>query len=189
MTTEDKQHDNQQTPYEKMASQAVQPGKETEHRVAVALRNHANPALPSVFNRQERKVVQDALILELEQGFEHRRKAISMALESRLHSIREACNHALVVGKTQLRQQRIEYYAQTLQQLEQRMQSLADKFLTDADRRFERLENYKNESIRNREKARIENSVDQFLTTLDRMMEEFNSIVSEHIDHDHATAP
>ncbi len=185
MTTGNKTNDAQQNPYEKMTAQAVQPGNESEHRIAAALRDHANPVLPAIFNRQERKVVQKALIAELEQGFEHRRKAIGMALESRLHSIREGCNHVLVVAKTQLRQQRIEYYAQSLRQLEHRMQILADTFLAEADQRFERLDSYQHESIRQREKARIENSVDQFLTTIDRMMEEFINIVSEHIDHDH----
>jgi hypothetical protein len=176
-TTESTEH------IEQMPKEATRRGNESEQQIASALARHQESGIAMMFNRKERKLVQDELVLELAQGFEHRRKAISMSLETRLHSIREACNHVLVTGKTHLRQQRIEYFGDVLRQVEQRMNALADDFLSDADQRFQRLDDYKSDDLKNRERLRLNKSVDDFLNTLDRLMDEFTSIINEHIDH------
>ena len=170
-----------------LPAEATRRGEDSEQQVVSAMKRYSNPAMPVFFNRKERKLVQDELVAELAQGFEHRRKAVGMALETRLHSIREACNHVLVTGKTHLRQQRLEYFGDVLRQVEKRMSELADDFLQDADKRFERLEQYKSEEIRKREKKRLEKSIDDFLSTLDRLMDEFSNIINEHIDHNRST--
>ncbi len=152
-----------------------------EAQVMSAINRHNQ--IPGIFNRPERKLVQKHMIEELTQGFEHRRKALSMVLETKLHSIQEACNHVLVTGKTHLRQQRLEYFGEVFREVEQRMNGLADDFLSDMDKRLERLNSFKNESIKHREKQRLEKSVDDFLDTLEQLMDEFRSIISEHISH------
>lgn len=154
-----------------------------EGQVTKAIERHNQNPMPMLLNRGERKLVQQHMIEELSQGFEHRRKALSMVLETKLHSIQEACNHVLVTGKTHLRQQRLEYFGEVFREVEQRMNGLADDFLSDMDKRFERLKSFKNESIKQREKQRLEKSVDDFLDTLDQLMDEFRSIISEHISH------
>ncbi len=156
-------------------------GDSNEAQVMSAIDRHNQ--IPGIFNRPERKLVQKHMVEELAQGFEHRRKALSMVLETKLHSIQEACNHVLVTGKTHLRQQRLEYFGEVFREVEQRMNGLADDFLSDMDKRFERLNSFKNESIKHREKQRLEKSVDDFLDTLDQLMDEFRSIISEHISH------
>ena len=156
-------------------------GDSNEGQVLHAIERHNQS--PTIFNRAERKLVQQHMIKELSQGFEHRRKALDMVLETKLHSIQEACNHVLVTGKTHLRQQRLEYFGEVFREVEQRMNSLADDFLGDMDKRFERLKAFKNETIKQREKRRLEKSVDDFLDTLDQLMDEFRSIISEHISH------
>ena len=166
-----------------LPAEAMRRGEDSEHQVVHAMKRHATPAFPIFYNRKERRLVQEQLVAELAQGFEHRRKAVGMALETRLHSIREACNHVLVTGKTHLRQQRLEYFGDVLRQVERRMSELADDFLRDADQRFTRLEQYKSEEIRAREKQPLEKSIDGFLGTLDSLMDEFSSIIHEHIDH------
>jgi hypothetical protein len=168
---------------ENLPEEATQKGADSEQQVNRAMERYSNPMMPVLFNRKERALVQDQLVAELAQGFEHRRKAIGMALETRLHSIREACNHVLVTGKTHLRQQRLEYFGQVLRQVEQRMSELADDFLRETDGRFEKLDQFKSEEIRKRERKRLEKSVDDFLGTLDRLMGEFSNIINEHIDH------
>ncbi len=180
MTT---QTDTNQHEIDNLPAEATRRGEDSEQQVTNAMKRHNQPVFPLFFNRKERNLVQDELVAELTQGFEHRRKAIGMALETRLHSIREACNHVLVTGKTHLRQQRLEYFGDVLRQVEKRMSKLADDFLTDADQRFERLEQYKSDEIRKREKQRLEKSIDNFLNTLDRLMDEFSNIINEHIDH------
>lgn len=158
-------------------------GDSNEGQVMGAIERHNQTPMPMLFNRPERKLVQQHMVEELSQGFEHRRKALNMVLETKLHSIQEACNHVLVTGKTHLRQQRLEYFGEVFREVEQRMNGLADAFLTDMDKRFERLKEFKSEAIKKREKQRLDKSVDDFLDTLDQLMDEFRSIISEHISH------
>ena len=167
-----------------LPAEASQRGEDSEQRVIDAMERYGNSSvMPLILNRKQRKLVQEELIEELSQGFELRRKAIGMALETRLHSIREACNHVLVTGKTQLRQQRLEYFGDILRQVEQRMNELAEKFLLDMDERFNKLDQYNNDIIRDREKIRLEKSIEDFLNTLDCLIGEFRNIINEHIDH------
>ena len=125
--------------------------------------------------------MREHLAAELAQGFEYRRAALSLAMESRLQSIREACNHVLVTGKTHLRQQRISYFGEVYRELENRMQDLADAYIEQADIRFARIDAISSEHLRERERARQQKAAMDFLDTLDRLMDEFRSIVSETI--------
>jgi hypothetical protein len=132
-------------------------------------------------NPGEHRLVREHLAAELALGFEHRRAALGMVLESRLQSVREACNHVLVTGKTHLRQQRIDYFGQVYRELEGRMQHLADGFLAEADARYTRLEQIASDHLRERERARQEKAALDFLDTLDRLMDEFRAILSESV--------
>lgn len=168
-------------------AEAVRQGEDNEVRVQQALARHNGRFTTMLSGSDERKMVQDNLMGELSKGFEHRRNALGMVLESRLHSIREACNHILVTGKTHLRQQRLEYFGQMYRKVEISMSTLSDQFLQDMDKRFQRLDQYSSDSIRQREQARLEKSVDDFLTTLDSLMDEFRNIIHENISHQSAT--
>lgn len=163
--------------------QASRRGEENERRVNQALDRHTGNVIPVIFSRKERALVQGHLMAELSLGFGHRRKALNMVLETRLHFIREACNHVLVTGKTQLRQQHLEYFGEVYRNVEQRMNQLANDFLVEMDARFERSGKFANERIRERENKRLEKSLDNFLDTLDQLMDEFRSIIDENIDH------
>lgn len=168
-------------------AEAVRQGEDNEVRVQQALARHNGRFTTLLSGSEERKMVQDNLMGELSKGFEHRRNALGMVLESRLHSIREACNHILVTGKTHLRQQRLEYFGQVYRKVEVSMSTLSDQFLQDMDERFKRLDQFSSDSIRQREQARLEKSVDDFLTTLDSLMDEFRNIIHENISHQSAT--
>lgn len=167
----------------RLPEQATRRGDDNEHMVLRTLDQHSRKVFPVIFNRKERKLVRTHLLAELEQGFEHRRDALGMILETRLHSIREACNHVLVTGKTHLRQQRLEYFGKVYKKVTNSMDQLATEFLAEMDERFQRIEKYHSLCIREREQQRLEKSVDDFLDTIDLLLEEFRSIVSENIDH------
>lgn len=168
---------------EALPKQATRHQGQNDQRVEHALQTHQGQILPSLFNRRERQAVQSHLASELIQGFEHRREALSMVLETRLHSVREACNHVLVTGKTQLRQERIEYFASVYRNVERQMSAITDEFLADMDSRFNNLQSLSTPILRDREQQRLERSVDQFLGTLDDLLAEFRSIISESVSH------
>ena len=164
-----------------LPADATRRGDEAEHRIGTALRRHTQSILPGLLHREEHRLVREHVAAELVLGFEHRRAALAMALDSRLQSIREACNHVLVTGKTHLRQQRIDFFGQVYSDLEARMQQLADAYIAAADARFARLQTIQSETLRSRERARQEKSAQDFLDTLDRLMDEFRAILSENV--------
>lgn len=166
---------------DQLPDQAAARGEDNEKRVINALQKHGASRLPGLMNREERQLVQDHLIAELSQGFEHRRIALGMILDTRLQSVKEACNHVLVTGKAHLRQQRAQSYTTILRQLEKDMNAVAEEFLEDVDQRLVRLDRYKSEALRDREKIRLERSVDTFLSMLDQLMDEFREIISESV--------
>jgi len=164
-----------------LPNEATRRGQDVDRQIGHALRRQTGSFLPALVNRQEHALVREHLAAELALGFEHRRAALGMVLESCLQAVREACNHVLVVGKTHLRQQRIDHFGQVYRQLESRIQALADGFLTEADARYVRLERIASEHLRARERARQEKAALDFLDTLDRLMDEFRAILSENV--------
>jgi hypothetical protein len=154
---------------------------EAERRLGNTVARHTGSVLPRLLDRHEHRIVREHLAAELAQGFEHRREAMNLVMESRLQSIREACNHVLVTGKTHLRQERIVYFSEVYRQLETRMQALADAYIAAADARFARLGNIGAKHLREREQKRQEKAALDFLDTLDALMDEFRGIVSETV--------
>ncbi|CAK8724792.1 hypothetical protein KKHLCK_14985 [Candidatus Electrothrix laxa] len=168
----------------KLPEEAASRGEDNEQLILRTMGRHNRSMIPTVFNRRERQLVREHLMAELAVGFKHRRQALTLVMETRLHSIRESCNHVLVTGKTSLRQQRLEHFGKIYQQVANQLNVLSDEFLTDVDQRFQKLERYKTQCIRDREQQRLEKSVDDFLDTMDQLLDEFRNIVSENVDHE-----
>lgn len=168
---------------EKLPERATRRGDDNERMVLRTMDQHNRRLFPAIFSKNERQLVRKHLLAELEQGFEHRRNALSMILETRLQSVREACNHVLVTGKTHMRQQRLEYFGKVYRNVAYSMDQLSSEFLMEMDERFKNIGRFHSNSIRDREVRRLEKSVDTFLDTIDQLLEEFRNIVSENIDH------
>jgi hypothetical protein len=164
-----------------LPAEANRRGDEAERRLGITVARHTESMLPRLLNPAEHRVVREHLAAELALGFEHRREALNLAMESRLQSIREACNHVLVTGKTHLRQERISYFGEVYRELEARMQALADAYIAEADARFARVDLIGAEHLRERERMRQKKGALDFLDTLDALLDEFRSIVSETI--------
>lgn len=170
-----------QTEGQDFPERAVRQGEDNERLIGTAMDHYQSRNLNWLGSRAERQLVQEKLVQEMALGFDHRRQALAMVLESRLHSVREACNHILTTGKTHLRQQRLEFFGQVFFEVEQRLNGLSDEFLNDMDARFEKIEGYKSSVIRERERARMERSLDGFMQTLDCLMDDFRHIIHENI--------
>ena len=158
--------------------------RENQLMVHRALGRHRKRIFPPLPDLARYRLVQGHLRKELEMGFAFRLKQLSLEQETALHQIREQCNQALVTGKTHLRKERMAFFADSYHEVVEQFNDLADRFLTDLDRRLQRLEKYRSQAIREREEARLESSVDNFLATLDQLVDEYRSIISEHIDHE-----
>ena len=155
---------------------------ELEQQVITTIGRHRDSLLPRLLDRAEFRVVHEQLVAELKQGFEHRRAALDLAMQSRLQATREACNHSLVMGKVHLREQRIDFFSTVYQRLEARLQALIDDYIREAEARFDRVEAIRIEHLRERERARQQKSAGDFLDTLDRLLEEFRRITEETVE-------
>lgn len=164
-----------------LPAEATRRGQDADQQMTRVLRRHSESVLPALLRRDEHRLVREHQTAELAMGFEHRRAALEMVLESRLQSVREACNHVLMTGKASLREQRLQYFGQVYAQLEQRMQRLADEFVSEADRRYAALERIQAPHLRDRERARQEKAAASFLDTLDQLMDEFRAILGEAV--------
>jgi len=168
---------------EKLPEATINQGKNNEQLVLRALENYDRKIMSIFYDRKKRALVRDQLLAELKLGFEHRRKALNMILETRLQSAREACNHLLVTEKTKLRQEWLEFFGNMYQQVAGQLDALTTEFLNNVDQQFQRIEHYKTKCIKEREQKRLEKSVDDFLETVEQLLDEFRSIVSENIEH------
>jgi len=178
----DQNHDTYENTQEQdFPARAVRQGEDNERLIGTAMDHYQQRTLNWLGSRAERQLVQEKLIQEMALGFDHRRQALGMVLESRLHSVREACNHILTTGKTHLRQQRLEFFGQVFFEVEQQLNVLADEFLNDMDARFKKIESYQSTVIRDREQARMQRSLDGFMQTLDCLMDDFRHIIHENI--------
>lgn len=133
--------------------------------------------------RQQGKVVHRLALSELEQGLEYRHQAVRMALETRLQAMEEHCNHVLVTGKTQYRQERNSFFMDEMVKLQSRMDELADQFNESVDKRLERAQNYSSDYLKARQQERLEKSIDDFMETLDLLIDDFKAIFQSKINH------
>lgn len=122
---------------------------------------------------------------ELEQiktGFDYRQRILHMAVETKLQAVEEMCNHLLVTGKSEIRRERQEFFAEQSLKLQVAMDECADAFNQQIDGRFQRLASVQHEYLRHKEEERLLKGVDQFHAMLDELATEFASIIHEGIN-------
>lgn len=130
----------------------------------------------------DRKVQSHELEL-LETGLDYRRRALRMAIDSKLQAIEEMCNHVLMTGKSEVRRKRQEFFAGQRLQLQSALDDLAERFNADMERRLGALERIGHPTLREREARRLENAIDEFHATLERLTADFLSIIEEGVSH------
>ncbi len=159
-------------------------GRENQVMVHRTLDRHSRGIFSSIPDLASRKLSKSHLRKELEKGFEYRLKRLSLELDTDLHQVREESNHILVNTKTQLRRERMEFFARSYNEVMERFNDLTERFLTRLDERLQRLDRYKSPVIREREEQRLSRSIDIFIATLDQLVEEYRSIISEQVNHE-----
>jgi hypothetical protein len=133
-------------------------------------------------DRIDKKVRTHELEL-LETGLDYRRRALRMAVESKLQAVEEMCNHVLMTGKSEVRRKRQEFFAEQRLQLQSALDGIAARFNDDMERRLDALERIGHPLLRDREARRLENGIDEFHATLERLTTDFLSIIEEGVSH------
>ncbi len=140
------------------------------------------------FPGQAERLADGHELVQLKTGFEYRRRALQMAVESKLQAVEEMCNHVLVTGKSEIRRQRQEFFAEQTLKLQVAMDQCAEQFGTQLDQRFQGLERLRHEGLRAKEEERLERSVEQFYAMLDQLGKEFAAIIHEGVSSGQGSA-
>lgn len=135
--------------------------------------------LPDAVDRK----VEEHAIIELDIGFDYRRRALQMAVESKLQAVEEMCNHVLMTGKSEVRRKRQEFFANQRLLLQRTLDDLAQRFNEDMEKRLHALDRMNHPTLREREARRLENAIDEFHATLERLTQDFLAIVEEGVSH------
>jgi hypothetical protein len=152
-----------------------------ERRVNAALQAHAGGWLGRLMPDRISREIREHELAELQTGFEYRRRALQMAIETKLQAVEEMCNHVLVTGKSEVRRRRQEVFAEQRLMLQQSLDQLADRFTVDMERRFDAVSGIRSEVLRCHEEKRLERAVEEFHATLDRLAEDFVAIIREGV--------
>jgi len=135
--------------------------------------------LPDAVDRK----VEEHAITELDIGFDYRRRALQMAVDSKLQAVEEMCNHVLMTGKSEVRRKRQEFFANQRLLLQRTLDDLAQRFNEDMEKRLYALDRMNHPTLREREARRLENAIDEFHATLERLTQDFLAIVEEGVSH------
>jgi hypothetical protein len=146
-------------------------------------RAHAD-LLARLFPGDVERAVRGAELQELEIGFDYRRRALEMAVETKLQAIEEICNHALVTGKGEIRRKRQEFFAEQKVLLQRTMDDCAERFHAQLERRFDALARLKVLRIREREEQRLNDAIDRFHDMLSDLTDDFIDIIRERVRRD-----
>jgi len=154
---------------------------DTEVRVNNALEQHRSSFLVRLFPDELDREIHSHELSQLRTGFEYRRKALEMAVETRLQAVEEMCNHVLVTGKSEIRRRRQEFFTEQMLQLEQSMNRHAERFQTEIEQRYDALERLRDPRLKEREAQRLDRRVDEFNDLLEELSRDFVEIVREGV--------
>jgi hypothetical protein len=141
---------------------------------------HAS-VLRRLFPGELERAVRTHDLAQLRTGFEYRRRALQMAVETKLQAVEEMCNHLLVTGKSEIRRERQEFFAAQSLKLQTAMDDCAETFNRQLESRFERLQGMRHEYLRRKEEERLLRAVDNFHAMLEELATEFTSIIHEGV--------
>lgn len=159
--------------------------EENMELVEKARDNSGKGLFSRILRRSASRLSLEAEQNELRAGFHYRSRALQLAVESKLQAVEEACNHVLVTGKSEIRRERQEFFADQVSRLSITMHQYAEEFNLEVDRRLQEIDaTYKSPVIREKEEARLCRQIEDFHDMLETMAVEFQHIIKEGVRKD-----
>jgi hypothetical protein len=149
--------------------------------VAQAMRRGHERLLARIFPSDADRALRSHELEQIQTGFEYRRRALRMAVETKLQAVEEMCNQVLVTGKAEIRRKRQEFFAEQKLTLQESMNGYSERFHTEMERRFTALEGLRHPHIREREEQRLLRAVDEFHEMLEQLGADFLAIIHEGV--------
>ncbi len=80
--------------------------------VAHTLQRDNQGFVTRLFPTDVSRIVSQHEFQQVQTGFEYRQRALRMAVDTKLQAVEEMCNHVLVTGKSEIRRERQEFFAE-----------------------------------------------------------------------------
>ena len=149
--------------------------------VARAMQRDQEQFLLRLFPTEAEREVRRHELDQIKVGFDYRRRALHLAVETKLQAIEEKCNDVLVTGKAEMRRKRQEFFAEEKLKLVESMNDVVERFHAEITTRYEALDKQRIEAIRDREEQRLLRAIDQFHAMLEDLGKGFESIIHEGV--------
>lgn len=137
--------------------------------------------LQVLFPTKLQRALNKSELLQAKTELEFREKALKMAKESQLQTIKEIFNDFLVANKGTIRKDRAVFFAKQLQELEMEINKITSIFYQDIEEQYANLDRISIPFLKEMEEKRIEESAGRFKDTVDKLMLDFKNILNEEV--------
>jgi len=106
-------------------------------------------------------------------------KSFEYFSETKLKAVKEMYNDFLVKGKTRIRAERVEFFAEQEVALRNKVGTICREFMRDIMEEYNRLGEINVQFIRDQEEKRLQDNVYGFRDTVDKLLSDFKNILDE----------
>ena len=137
--------------------------------------------LQHIFPSNLQKILNLSDLTQAKTELEFREKALKMAKESQLHSIKEVYNDFLIRGKGEIRKDRAVFFSQKLEEMEVEIDAITDLFIEVIQKRYLKLDKISVLLLKQFTEKQIEKSIEGFYNSINKLRGDFQNILNEEI--------
>ncbi len=159
---------------------AVNITAKTDYNTTIIIDKH-RAFLQRLFPTKLQQALNKSELIQAKTELEFREKALKIAKESQLQSIKETYNDFLVTSKGTIRKDRTVFFAKQLQELEVEINKITSMFYQLIEDQCANLDRISIPFLKEMEEKRIEESAGRFRDTVDKLMLDFKNILNEEV--------
>lgn len=159
---------------------AVNVTAKTDYNTTIIIDKHRS-FLQRLFPTNLQQALNKSELIQAGTELEFREKALKIAKESQLQSIKEIYNDFLVTGKGAIRKDRTVFFAKQLQELEVEINKITSMFYQLIEEQYAKMNKISIPFLKEIEEKRIEESAGRFNDTVATLMLDFKNILNEEV--------
>jgi hemoglobin-like flavoprotein len=159
---------------------AIKVTAENAYNTTIIIDKH-RAFLQRLFPTKLQQALNKSELIQARTELEFREKALKIAKESQLQSIQEIFNDFLIKGKSDIRGDRVVFFARKLQELEAEISGINDSFSAFIQEQQAKLDKISVPLLKQHAEKRIEKSMERFFDTVDKLMADFQNILNEEV--------
>jgi hypothetical protein len=113
--------------------------------------------------------------------YEYRKKELQALREMKLQALQEMCNAYLIQGKVDIRSQTAEFMLFKKRELERKLDSIFEDFMSSLSLKYEQIDNESNPSLRKIRTEKLDKDLIRFVEMYEHLVDAFDNIVHEGV--------